>query len=412
MRPCHTWPIVAIGDFAEVATGGTPSTSVPEYWEGGTIPWLNSGELNKRVITRADKYITEAGLKHSAARLMPEETVLIALTGATTGISALLKIRASANQSVTGILPSDRHDPRFLLQYLRSIRQRILSDSWGGAQKHISQAYVSELKVPLPPLAEQQRIARVLDLAEGTRAKRRTALVQLDSLIHSLFRDMFGDSLTNPMRWPLMPVADYVSGFEGGKSVEAQSGENVVTQNRVLKVSAVTGMEFLPHESKPVPDSYRPPTGHFARTGDLLFSRANTSKLVGAVAYVDVTPTNVLLPDKLWRFVWRQPSIVEPLFVWALFQTAAVRYEIRRRATGTSGSMKNISQKKLYGIRTIVPPLELQKQFACRVTVMKKIKSAHLASLTQLHALFAALQYRAFRGELRYGCSGSDRADG
>jgi type I restriction enzyme, S subunit len=132
----------------------------------------------------------------------------------------------------------------------------------------------------------------------------------------------------------------------------------------------------------------------------LLFSRADTTELVGAVAYVDTTPANVLLPDKLWRFVWRQPVVVEPLFVWALFQTPAVRREIGRRATGTSGSMKNISQKKVFGISTILPPLSLEREFTRRVAALEKLKTAHHASLGEMDALFAALQHRAFRGEL------------
>src|SRR5262249_21167392 len=157
--------------------------------------------------------------------------------------------------------------------------------------------------------------------------------------------------------WPVVAVADYVAEFQGGKSIESERDDNLATRNRVLKVSAVTGMQFLAHESKPLPDGYEPPEAHFVRSGDLLFSRANTTELVGAVAYVRSTPPNVLLPDKLWRFVWRQPQTVVPLFIWALFQTPRVRDEIGRRATGTSGSMKNISQEKVLGIRTICPPL-------------------------------------------------------
>ncbi len=148
------------------------------------------------------------------------------------------------------------------------------------------------------------------------------------------------------------------------------------------------------------PDNYEPPTEHYARPGDLLFSRANTTELVGAVAYVQSTPPNVLLPDKLWRFVWRQPAKAEPLFVWALFQTPTLRREIGRRATGTSGSMKNISQEKVFGISTILPPISLQREFARRTEAVEKLKTAQRASLAEMDALFATLKHRAFNGEL------------
>jgi type I restriction enzyme, S subunit len=92
--------------------------------------------------------------------------------------------------------------------------------------------------------------------------------------------------------------------------------------------------------------------------------------------------------------------MVEPLFVWALFQTKPLRYEITRRATGTSGSMKNISQKKLFGIHTILPNLNLQREFATRIAAVEKLKASHRASLEKLDGLFASLQDRAFKGEL------------
>lgn len=270
----------------------------------------------------------------------------------------------------------------------------------GGSLLRARASYVAKIRVPLPPLPEQRRIAKVLDLADALRSKRRDALAQLDTLTQSIFLDMFGDPATNPNGWPIRAVSQFVAGFQGGKSMEAESGEGVVTRNRVLRVSAVTGMRYLSAESKPMPDSYEPPEEHFVRPGDLLFSRANTAQLVGAVAYVEQTPPNVLLPDKLWRFVWREPVSAEPLFVWALFQTTAMRYEISRRATGTSGSMKNISQEKVLGIRTILPPIRVQSEFASRLSMVAMQKASQRSSLTELDALFASLQHRAFRGEL------------
>jgi type I restriction enzyme S subunit len=270
----------------------------------------------------------------------------------------------------------------------------------GTTRGKLTKAGASGILVPVPPLAEQRRIADVLDQAEALRAKRRAALSQLDTLTQAIFRGMFGDTGSNSKQWPVCPVSDYVAEFQGGRSIEAESSENAITRNRVLKVSAVTGMKFLAQESKPVPDSYQPPPEHFVRDGDLLFSRANTTELVGAVANVETPPSNLLLPDKLWRFVWRHPVVVEPLFVWSLFQTPSLRYEIGRRATGTSGSMKNISQEKVFGIHTIVPPLSLQQDFARRVAAVEQLRVSYRNSLAKLDELFASLQHRAFRGEL------------
>jgi type I restriction enzyme S subunit len=291
---------------------------------------------------------------------------------------------------------------RYIFWYLQSPggQGQVKSIVTQTAVRKFNKTQFRELKIPLPPLTEQRRIAEVLDQAEALRAKRRAALGQFDTFTQSLFVDLFGDAGENSKGWPVRAVADYVAEFQGGKSIESESGDNAITRNRVLKVSAVTGMKFLARESKPVPDSYEPSKEHFAKPGDLLFSRANTTELVGAVAYVESAPPNLLLPDKLWRFVWREPSAIEPLFVWALFQTPTLRREIGRRATGTSGSMKNISQEKVFGIRTILPPTKLQREFARRVQAVEKLKTTQRASLAELDALFATLQHRAFRGEL------------
>jgi type I restriction enzyme S subunit len=290
----------------------------------------------------------------------------------------------------------------YLKQYLDYLSNKNYFNQFltGGTVKFINKSNIGGIKIPIPPIAEQKRIAEILDRTQSLISKRKEAIAKLDTLTQSIFLEMFGDPETNPYGWDIQAVSSYVAQFQGGKSIESESGENIVTKNRILKVSAVTQMVFRPEESKPLPDDYEPAPEHFVQNGDLLFSRANTTELVGAVAYVKETSSNILLPDKLWRFVWKEPAKVLPLFVWALFQTSVMRREIGKRATGTSGSMKNISQEKLLGIKTIVPPLPLQKEFAQRVEAVEKLKATHRASLSQLEALFASLQHRAFRGEL------------
>ncbi|WP_196255863.1 restriction endonuclease subunit S [Micromonospora sp. WMMD558] len=256
------------------------------------------------------------------------------------------------------------------------------------------------LAVPLPSLAEQRRVAEVLDRADELRAKRREALNTLDDLTQSIFLDMFGDPVENERRWPTGSVRDFVARFESGKNLVAEDEDDPRAQFRVLKVSAVTSLTFIATESKAVPSGYIPPQSHVVRDGDLLFSRANTEALVGATAMVTDPPHNLLLPDKLWRFVWHEPVRSAPLYVRQLFQQPSFRREISRRATGTSGSMKNISQDKVLSITTGIPPLTLQHSFAHRVAKVELLKAAHRASLAELDALFASLQDRAFRGLL------------
>jgi type I restriction enzyme, S subunit len=270
----------------------------------------------------------------------------------------------------------------------------------GATVKNLNIDLVASVEVEFPPVSEQRRLAAILDQAETLRSRRRAALDQLDSLIRSIFLEMFGDPVGNDRAWPEISVNEFVAGFESGKSIAANDEDDSSSPFRVLKVSAVTSLEYRPEQSKAVPADYQPPASHIVRQGDLLFSRANTTDLIGATAYVGETPANLLLPDKLWRFVWHNKPRAVALYVLHLFQQPKFRQEIGQRASGTSGSMKNISQDKVLTIRVGHPPLPLQQIFAARIQAIESLKATHRAALAELDALFAALQHRAFQGQL------------
>src|SRR3990172_10149021 len=210
------WQVKSLSEVAEIVTGGTPSTAIKEYWENGNVPWLNSGELNQGIVTSSSNYITQLGLKNSVAKLLPPDTILIALTGATTGRVGYLTFEACANQSVTGILPSANHDPKFLYYFLQTLRVNILKIAWGGAQKHINQKFVKELKIPLPPLPIQKQIAEILEKADEAKQKRKEANKLTDEFLQSVFIEMFGDPVKNPKRWTVKKFGDIFSSIRYG----------------------------------------------------------------------------------------------------------------------------------------------------------------------------------------------------
>ena len=155
--------IVRLGDVCETTSGGTPARSKSEFYEGGTIPWVKSGEVGHGLVTATEEHITELGLKNSSAKLFPVNTVLVAMYGATTGEVGLLKIQATTNQAVCGILPNDRFVPEFLFYALRALKNEMKQRAGGGAQPNISQQIIRDLEIPLPPLEEQRRIVAEIE---------------------------------------------------------------------------------------------------------------------------------------------------------------------------------------------------------------------------------------------------------
>jgi type I restriction enzyme S subunit len=157
------WIWVKLGEIFKTSTGGTPSRSMPSYY-GGNIPWLKSGELNDSLkINKSEEFITESGLKDSSAKIFKKGSLLLALYGATAGKLGILDFDATTNQAVCNFEYNKFVDNMYLFYFLRSIREKILSEGFGGAQPNISQDYVKNLEFPLPPLAEQKRIVERVD---------------------------------------------------------------------------------------------------------------------------------------------------------------------------------------------------------------------------------------------------------
>lgn len=164
--PKH-WNYNKIARVTESYSGGTPSRNVKEYWENGTIPWVSSGEVNKKTIFNTKEKITRKGLDNSSAKLFPVNTVLIALNGQgkTKGMSAILKIEASTNQSLVGfICKEELLDYRYLnFLFISSYRYNRSYYAGGDKREGIAAGDLRQKIIPLPHLEEQQKIVSYLD---------------------------------------------------------------------------------------------------------------------------------------------------------------------------------------------------------------------------------------------------------
>lgn len=150
---------VKIGDVLSTTSGGTPSKGKIEYYAKGDIPWLCSGEVNAGIITEVKNRITELGLKNSSAKWIPENSVVVAMYGATAGKVGLLKIKTTTNQAVCSILPNSSFIPEFLYYAVGSKTEELVSKAWGGAQPNISQGIIKNTFIPYPTIEEQKAFA-------------------------------------------------------------------------------------------------------------------------------------------------------------------------------------------------------------------------------------------------------------
>lgn len=394
------WKKAPLGALCTVCAGGTPSRANPDYWDGDT-PWVKISDMLQGIITKTDERITRLGLENSAAKLLPRGTLLLSIF-ATIGRTAVLGIEAATNQAIVGLSVRDlkQLNSDFLRRFLELKTVELEGRARGVAQANINGAILKALEIPLPPLAEQRRIAEVLDRAEALRAKRRAALAQLDSLTQSLFLDLFGDPKSNSKKWPRAEFGELLANIDSGWSPVCLSRQVSGDEWGVLKLGAVTRCEYNALENKALPRGIEPDPSIEVKPGDLLFTRKNTYELVAACALVRDTPPRLMMSDLMFRFRLRSDVEMDATFLHQLLILPTKRSEIQKLAGGSSGSMPNISKARLLAATIEVPPLSLQREFARRVTAVEKIKASHRVSLAELDALFASLQHCAFRGEL------------
>lgn len=266
----------------------------------------------------------------------------------------------------------------------------------GGSLLRARPTHVSKIRIPLPPLAEQQRIAEVLDRAEALQDKRREALPQLDTLMQSIFLDMFGDPVTNMRGWAMLRLGDVLAmPLRNGLS-PSYSGKIAA---KVLTLSAITGSKFDATALKTSTFQSIPPPEQRVDESDFLICRGNGNvRLVGKGYFPTSRMPEVTFPDTIIA-ARVSPELIERGFLQHVWNSNAVRRQVESFARTTNGTFK-VNQAMLERIAFIAPPMILQREFAHRLTAMEKLKTAHRISLAELGALFASLQHRAFRGEL------------
>lgn len=193
------WPSVKLSECCEIVGGATPSTSDPSHW-GGDVHWATPkdlSDLDGSYLDATPRTLTQSGLSSCSASILPPRSVLFS-SRAPIGLVAINRVPVATNQGFKSFVPdTSRVHAEYLLHWLRTHRPMLESLGNGATFKEVSKAVVSRVEMPLPPVADQRRIAEVLDRAETLRAQRRQALAQLDALAESIFLEMFGDPTFN-----------------------------------------------------------------------------------------------------------------------------------------------------------------------------------------------------------------------
>jgi type I restriction enzyme S subunit len=387
------WPMVKLGSLM-LEKGGSinPALFKDEMFELFSIPAYDKG---------LPEYVDGKDIGSSKQLLQPNDVLLSKIVPHIRR-TWVVSENTSFRQIGSGewiVFRSNKINPHYLRLFLRTdIFHSFFMGTVAGVGGSLMRARPSQIKdfpVPLPPIPEQQRIVEQLDQAQKLIDHRKEQLKLMDDLIQSTFYEMFGDPVKLKSAYPFKMMKELGISAAAGKSVSGEGRPAATNEYGVLKVSAVTKGVFNPSENKYVenlPDCKL----LFPQCGDVLVTRANTRELVAACCIVPDDHNNIFLPDKIWKI-----DLNHKLINWyfkLIVNESFIRDEIIGKATGTSGSMLNISQDNYFQTKIPVPPLGLQTAFADRVQQIESLKSQMSASLVELEQNFRALMQESFGG--------------
>jgi type I restriction enzyme S subunit len=280
--------------------------------------------------------------------------------------------------------------------YFIQSNPKILEDGFHGAGlKHISKAYISDIKIPLPPLEEQKHIAAVLSKAEALIAERKQSIQLLDEYLKSTFLEMFGDPVKNEKGWEKIVFEGIVAKDCPLTYGIVQPGEEYKEGVPVIRPVDLT-QSFVYRKGLKLIDPKI--SNQFKRTilkgGEILMCVRGTTGIV-SIASKELMGCNVtrgIVP------IWFD-SNYNSLFAFELIKTKAINNLIQELTYGAT--LKQINLSDLRKIKIINPPLKLQTQFAQIVEKTEALKTQYKAHLQELEQLYGALSQRAFRGEMR-----------
>ena len=233
---------------------------------------------------------------------------------------------------------------------------------------------LASLAIPDVPLESQQKIVATLDKEQNILVSQRSQLSALDDLIKARFVEMFGDPVSNPMRWETIILEECLERIDNGKSFVCSDKPRTGKDPAVLKLSAATYGDYRPQENKALLDPNQFIDAAEVHAGDLLFTRKNTPELVGMAAYVSKTPPKLMMPDLIFRLVPNER--INPVFLWQLINCREFRPFIQTISGGSAKSMSNISKERLGKISIICPPRFEQDKLNPIIQQIDKSKSA------------------------------------
>ncbi|MBD7914673.1 restriction endonuclease subunit S [Clostridium sp. Sa3CUN1] len=382
---------IKLNELCEINIGKTPSRSKREYWGKG-FNWLSISDLKENRVSKTKEEITDIAIKECNMKLVPKYTVVMSFK-LSIGKIAILDKDMYTNEAIANFQIKDRQilTPEYLFYALKTVNFNNTDRAVMGAT--LNKAKLNDVKIPYCNIKIQEKIVKILDKAQELINKRKEQIEALDELVKSKFIEMFGNPATNPKGWEITTIGEIATDVRYGTSKPAVEGGkypylrmNNITYSGYLDLNNLKYIDIEDEELEKC----------VVRKGDVLFNRTNSAELIGKTCVFDLDEP-MIIAGYIIRV--RLIQCMLPIYLSMFLNSDFGKGLLKGMAKGAV-NQANINAQELKSIKIIVPPIELQNQFADFVKEVDKMKLKMEKSLKELEDNFNSLMQKAFKGEL------------
>jgi len=403
------WEVKKLGEVCDLMTGGTPSRSKPEYFLGGTIKWLVSGDIHKGEIFDCEGRITTEGVSNSNAKYLPINSVLIALNGQgkTRGTVAMLRTRATCNQSLVSIFP--KNISKLLPEYLycnlhgRYEELRKVTGDSGNDRRGLNMPLIRGLEIPLPPLPEQQRIVAILDETFAAIAKAKANAEQNLRNAKEFFESYLQSVFENKGKgWEEKTLGEVCELKPQKKEAKDKLKETDLVTFLPMEDLGVLNKEIVgvkQRQLKDVAGSYT-----YFSENDVLLAKITPCFENGKIGIARNLINGVGFGSSEY-IVFRSKGNLEPEFLYYFLSRNQIRDEGKKYMSGAVGH-KRVSKDWIESYVIPFPASLTEQQTIVQKldtlsTETKKLETIYQQKLNDLEELKKSILQKAFNGELK-----------
>jgi type I restriction enzyme S subunit len=393
------WLTVALDEIFTIARGGSPRP-IDDFItdDPNGVNWVMIGDAveGSKYIAATKKKIRREGVARSR-EVKPGDFLLT--NSMSFGHPYILATAGCIHDGWLVLSPRNKNvDQDYFYHLLGSpiIYAEFERLAAGAVVKNLNSELVRGVKVPLPPLAEQRRIADILDKADAVRRKRKEAIALTEELLRSAFLEMFGDPVTNPKEWPVKPLselADVASGVTKGKNYNGAKTVSVP----YMRVANVQDGHLVLDDVSHITVSEDEARRYLLQGGDVLLTEGGDPDKLGRGAVWRGEVPGCIHQNHIFRV--RANDSVLPDYLSALIGSQRGKRYFLRAAKQTTG-IATINMTQLRGFPALVPPRPVQQRYVAFLERARSARERQRAAYDELDSLFGSLAQRAFRGEL------------